>query len=168
MAPVSTTGLSRGHRQMQEVRRFFHGVGAVGDDHAVHIGLFTQRGHAARQQQQALVGEVGRIDLEDLFGLQLRRTRQARHARDQRIHRNHRRLVRRRRRIARPRARAGNGAAGGDQGNARAGGWGACSGAGQLGHAPHCHPVGTARRAPLVQHARRTAPTSRYTAAHSH
>ncbi|MNY07316.1 hypothetical protein D3C86_1401150 [compost metagenome] len=119
-------------REVQEVRRFLDGVGAVRDDDAVHVRLLQQFGHALGQLQQALVVEAFRADLEDLLALDVGDLRDLGHRGDDLVHRHHGRLVGRR--VGGRCAGAGDGAARADDdhiGLARLGGGGSGGGRGR-------------------------------------
>ena len=81
-------GLVRVHREVQEIRRFFHGVGAMGDDDAIHIRLLGQGRNALTQLEQMVVGEAFRGDLEHLLARHLGHIGQLWQARQQFVHRH--------------------------------------------------------------------------------
>jgi hypothetical protein len=102
--------------QVQEEGGLFQGVGAVGDDDAVHVSLAGQGGDALAQGDQVFVGEALGGDLEDLVAAHVGQVLELGHAGDELVHRHLGGLVGGA--VGHAGARAGNGAAGGQDDHA--------------------------------------------------
>ena len=74
------------HRQVQEERRFLHGICAVRNHHAIDILLRQQLIAALRQTQQQSVRNAAAVDIAKLLTANLRQLAQSRHARQQIVH----------------------------------------------------------------------------------
>lgn len=98
--------------QIQEVRGFFQGVGAVGDHDPVDVFAVGQFGDAATQLQQVVVGDAFRGDLHDLFATNVGQLAELRNPGDQLLDADFRCLVGRA--VSSAGAGTGNGAAGGE------------------------------------------------------
>ncbi len=111
-------GADVGDRQVEEVRRFFHRIGAVRDDHAGEVRVCAERvGDAARERQPHRGRDRARGDVGELLGAHGGERVELRHRAEQPAHRDLARL-------ARVVVRRRDGAAGCDDVDARAGGLG--------------------------------------------
>ncbi|SPD64646.1 protein of unknown function [Cupriavidus taiwanensis] len=118
-------------RQVEEIRGFLDGVGAVRDHDAVDVRLLEQFRHALGQLEQAFIVEALRADLEDLLALDVGDLGYFRHRGDDLVDRDHGGLVGGG--VGRRRAGAGNGAAGANDDDVGLARFGRGSGGGRLG-----------------------------------